>query len=84
MNFLRANLKSWPFAFVYSNMAYRFNSGLGGVTCDECYILIDQDLSFKEYDLSWGMNKVDGKDLCMECKKKLQGKEVETTLLSNL
>jgi hypothetical protein len=65
-------------------MAYRFNSGRGGVTCDECDILIDSDLSYKEYDLSWGMNKVDKKDLCMECKKKLQEKEVETTLPSNL
>lgn len=62
-------MKSWPFCFVYTNMSYRFNSGLGGVTCDECNILIDSDLSYKEYDLSWGMNKVDKKDLCMKCKR---------------
>lgn len=29
-------------------MAYRFNSGLGGVTCDVCNILFDTDLSHIE------------------------------------
>jgi hypothetical protein len=50
-------------------MSYRFNSGLGGVTCDICYVLIDQDLSFKEYEEMW--NKKGG-DLCMKCQKKLK------------
>lgn len=47
-------------------MAYRFNSGRGGVTCDVCNILYDSDLSFKEYEESYGKSGNDG-DICWEC-----------------
>ena len=49
-------------------MSYRFNSGRGGVTCDVCNVLIDQDLSLKEYEEMWGKSGDDG-DFCMKCKK---------------
>ena len=48
-------------------MAYVFNSGLGGVICDVCRILIDQGLSYKEYEDTWGKHGDDG-DICMSCK----------------
>ena len=48
-------------------MAYKFNGGLGGVICDVCRRLIDQDLSLKEYDETWGKHGDDG-DICMKCK----------------
>lgn len=50
-------------------MAYRFNNGRGGVTCDKCDILFDADLSFKEYEELYG--KSEGReDRCWECKEK--------------
>ena len=49
-------------------MAYRFNSGRGGVTCDVCQLLIDSDLSLKEYEETWEKHGDDG-DICMMCKK---------------
>ena len=48
-------------------MAYVFNSGLGGVICDACRILVDQGLSYKEYEEIWGKENPDG-DFCMSCK----------------
>lgn len=48
-------------------MAYRFNNGLGGVTCDVCNILIDSRLDYKEYLSAYNQ---DGKpDLCLKCKE---------------
>jgi len=52
-------------------MAYRFNSGMGGITCDNCQILIDQGLSFKEYEELQKENKDDG-DFCWRCKAGVQ------------
>ena len=46
-------------------MAYVFNSGRGGVICDVCRVLIDQDLSLKEYEETWGISGNDG-DFCMK------------------
>lgn len=51
-------------------MSYRFNNGQGGVTCDQCNILIDQDLSYQEYEETWGKSGDDG-DFCMKCKAQL-------------
>lgn len=51
-------------------MAYRFNNGCGAVTCDQCNKLIDQDLSYQEYLLTWDQQGDDG-DYCMQCKGKL-------------
>jgi hypothetical protein len=52
-------------------MAYRFNSGMGGVTCDNCNVLIDQGLSYAEYEASWGKRGPgrDNGDFCMACKE---------------
>ena len=52
-------------------MSYVFNSGRGGVVCDGCRVLIDQDISFKEYEETWGTHGDDG-DICMKCKKGLK------------
>jgi hypothetical protein len=50
---------------------FRFNSGMGGVTCDKCNVLIDQGLSLKEYEDTWGKHGDDG-DFCMKCKESNQ------------
>jgi hypothetical protein len=55
-------------------MAYRFNGGMGGVTCDKCNVLVDQGLSLAEYEETWGKSGDDG-DYCMGCKT--GGKDVE-------
>lgn len=46
-------------------MAYVFNSGAGGVICDQCRIMIDSGLSWKEYEESWNRNGQG--DYCMRC-----------------
>ena len=45
-------------------MAYRFNSGYGGVTCDVCNVLIDSGLSPDEYSDVYGS----GDDYCWKHK----------------
>ena len=47
-------------------MAYRFNNGRGGVTCDKCNILIDSDIDYKEYEECYGKTGHDG-DFCWQC-----------------
>jgi len=50
-------------------MAYRFNSSRGGVTCDICNVLIDQDLSYKQYGELYRVGKKEeDNDLCMKCR----------------
>jgi hypothetical protein len=49
-------------------MAYRFNSGMGGVTCDMCNILIDANLSYAEYEKIYEQNGHDG-EFCWKCLK---------------
>jgi len=59
-------------------MAYRFNNARGGVTCDKCNILFDADLSFKEYEESYGKTGHDG-DFCVNClsgNKKVDKKKI--------
>jgi len=51
-------------------MAYRFNNGNGGVTCDICNILIDSNLSYSEYMQSYRLSNSNSKDVCLECKEK--------------
>jgi len=51
-------------------MAYRFNNGRGGVTCDKCDLLIDQDLSYTEYNELYDKSK-NPKDFCISCKNKM-------------
>lgn len=51
--------------------AYRFNNGHGGVTCDQCNILFDADLSYKEYEESYGETGHDG-DFCVNCLSKIR------------
>jgi len=48
-------------------MAYRFNSGNGGVTCDECNILIDEYISYDDYVLFYKNTSPKG-DFCAECR----------------
>jgi len=54
-------------------VAYRFNNGRGGVTCDQCNLLFDADLSYKEYEESYGKSGHEG-DFCVNC---LSGKKVD-------
>jgi hypothetical protein len=49
-------------------MAYRFNNARGGVTCDECNILFDEDLGHDEYVKAYQTPKKP--DLCWRCKAK--------------
>ena len=53
-------------------MAYRFNSSRGGVTCDECNILVQEDLSYAQYEAQYAdFRKANGgRDLCIQCKAK--------------
>lgn len=55
-------------------MAYRFNNGRGGVTCDQCNILYDADLSFAEYETYYGKSGDDG-DYCWRCKTGFKDKK---------
>ncbi len=48
-------------------MAYRFNNGNGGVTCDKCNILFDANLSFKEYE-EWYVKSGNDGYFCWKCK----------------
>lgn len=48
-------------------MAYRFNNGNGGVTCDKCNILIDEYLSYPDYELFYKKTNPKG-DFCSECR----------------
>ena len=50
-------------------MAYRFNGGRGAVTCDECDIIIDSDLSFQEYKENYGKSEPKT-DYCWKCRGK--------------
>jgi len=63
---------------------YKFNSGMGGVTCDQCRVLIDQNLSLKEYEETWGKSGEDG-DFCMACKtgKKKKKKDDDLVIMSD-
>lgn len=60
-------------------MAYVFNSGMGGVICDKCRLLIDQDLSLKTYEETWGK---DEGDFCMKCNTGNKNKETSKCLES--
>lgn len=55
-------------------MAYRFNSGKGGITCDRCNLLFCEGFNFNEYEKLYGKSKEDngGMDLCKECIRKLK------------
>lgn len=60
-------------------MAYKFNGGQGAVICDQCRKMIDANLSYREYEETWGKHGDDG-DFCLYCKGVLvvdSGKEVK-------
>jgi hypothetical protein len=65
-------------------MAYRFNNGRGGVTCDKCNVLFDADLSHEEYEESYGKTGHEG-DFCVECisGKKIKRKRVKVDVLDD-
>ncbi len=48
-------------------MAYRFNGGKGGVTCDICNVLIDENISFKDYLRLYRKTHPE-EDICWSCK----------------
>jgi len=47
-------------------MAYKFNSGYGAVICDQCKVIIDEDLGYVEYEDAYGNSAHDG-DFCWMC-----------------
>lgn len=47
-------------------MSFRFNSGYGAVTCNDCNKIIDQGLGPDEYKELWGGDR----DVCMLCRLK--------------
>ena len=47
-------------------MSFRFNSGYGAVTCNDCNKIIDQGLGPDEYNEFWGGDR----DVCMICREK--------------
>ena len=53
-------------------MAYRFNGGKGAVTCNECNVIFDDELSYEEYKETYG----DGPDYCWRHKDKKVKKDV--------
>lgn len=58
-------------------MAYRFNGGLGAVTCDICNTMIDADLSYDEYKNEWSSGH---DDLCIDCFNDLALSDKKTPL----
>ena len=48
-------------------MSYVYNSGMGGVKCDGCRVLIDAELSYKEYAEIYLKQAVHMPDLCWRC-----------------
>ena len=48
---------------------FKFNLGQGAVICNQCKIMIDKDLSYKEYEEIYEKNNPDG-DFCWRCKTK--------------
>jgi hypothetical protein len=49
-------------------MAYKFNNSLGAVICDNCRIIIDADIPYKEYETIYKNSNPNG-DYCWRCKK---------------
>lgn len=54
-------------------MSFRFNSGYGAVTCNDCNKIIDQGLGLAEYKELWGGDR----DVCMLCRLKRNGSVAE-------
>ena len=52
-------------------MSYRFNGGDGAVTCDVCNVIIDEDLSFLDYEEIYGKKG----DICWRCSGKNKKEE---------
>ena len=59
-------------------MSYRFNNGRGGVTCDECGVLYDSELSYEEYVQDYGDESV--LDICAVCADKKRKKILDANL----
>jgi len=55
-------------------MAYVFNNGRGGVICDDCRVLIDQDIGWVEYNAVRKLGP-EGQDWCMKCGEKHRKRE---------
>jgi len=53
-------------------VSYRFNGGRGAAVCDKCNVIIDEDLSWDEYQECYPEPTH-----CMNCKQKRKDKEVK-------
>jgi hypothetical protein len=55
-------------------MAYKFFGGRGAVICDHCKIIIDADISYKDYEECY--NK-DAGDVCWKCMHGIKNKPIK-------
>jgi len=61
-------------------MSYKFNDGNGAVICDTCRIMIDENLSYSEYEETYGTKG----DICWKCKGKAKKvKKVKVDILDD-
>lgn len=58
-------------------MAFKLFGGRGAVICDHCKVMIDADISFKEYEEHY--NK-DAGDICWRCMHGVPHKKVHPIL----
>ncbi len=63
-------------------MAYKFNSGRGGVICDNCRVLIDSDLSLATYEEVYGKDGNNG-DFCWRCKSGYNEKKGKSAIIGS-
>jgi len=63
-------------------MAYRFNNGRGAVTCDACYVIIDEDLSGTEYKECYnGATSGYEGDFCLDCIKGINKPQIDDDMV---
>jgi len=56
---------------------FRYNGGVGGVTCDGCNLLYDSHLSYNDYLEDYGLG-----NFCWRCVEKIQkGEELKNKML---
>jgi len=53
---------------------FKFNGGIGAVICNKCRVIIDEGLSYKEYEEYYNDPKG---DLCPSCHEKRGGKDAK-------
>ena len=57
-------------------MSYKFNNGRGAVICDDCGVMLDAYISYKEYTDIYGINE----NYCWRCINNKKHKVIEKVL----